>query len=103
MVRIRSGEPSRAAQLASVTRVMGVKVIPGAARGYIGCALLAAGAAALPALRPAAGTPWGTVALLAALYALCELPARCRLLGRAAGGSVPIGSGSFFPVPPGAG
>lgn len=98
MVRIRSGEPSRAAQLASVTRVMGVKVIPGAARGYIGCALLAAGAAALPALRPAAGTPWGTVALLAALYALCELPARCRLLGRAAGGSVPIGSGSFFPV-----
>lgn len=75
---------------------MGVKTIPPAARAYIGCALLAAGACVLPALRP--GAPWGTIALLAALYALCELPARCPLLGRALGGSVPLGTGSFFPV-----
>ncbi|MFD3536326.1 HD-GYP domain-containing protein [Streptomyces sp. NPDC058664] len=75
-----------------------MKVIPRAARVYIGCALLGAGACALPALRPGAATPWGTVALLAVLYALCELPARCPLLGRALGGSVPMGTGSFFPV-----
>ncbi|MGW6390760.1 HD-GYP domain-containing protein [Streptomyces sp. NPDC055103] len=68
--------------------------IPRAAGVYIGCALLAAGACVLPALRPGAATPWGTVAVLAALYALCELPARCRLLGD----SVPMGTGSFFPV-----
>ncbi|MEW5659375.1 metal-dependent phosphohydrolase, partial [Streptomyces cinereoruber] len=72
-----------------------MKTIPPAARAYIGCALLAAGACVLPALRP--GAPWGTIALLAALYALCELPARCPLLGRALGGSV-LGTGSFFPV-----
>ncbi|WUT33015.1 HD-GYP domain-containing protein [Streptomyces sp. NBC_00691] len=77
---------------------MGVKVIPRAARVYVGCALLGAAASVLPALRPDAATPWVTVALLAALYALCELPARCRLLGRATGGSVPMGTGSFFPV-----
>ncbi|WP_426405321.1 HD-GYP domain-containing protein [Streptomyces sp. R-07] len=77
---------------------MGVNGIPRAARGYIGCALLGAGACTLPALRPGAAVPWGTVALLAALYALCELPARCRLIGRALGGSVPMGTGSFFPV-----
>lgn len=77
---------------------MGVKVIPRAARVYIGCALLGAGACALPALHPGASTPWSTLALLAALYALCELPARCPLLGRAVGGSVPMGTGSFFPV-----
>ncbi|MFD8638894.1 HD domain-containing phosphohydrolase [Streptomyces zaomyceticus] len=75
-----------------------MKVIPRAARVYLGCALLGAGACALPALRPGAATPWGTVALLAALYALCELPARCRVLGRAFGGSAPMGPGSFFPV-----
>ncbi|MGW3559821.1 HD-GYP domain-containing protein, partial [Streptomyces sp. NPDC000963] len=74
----------------------GVKVVPPAARVYIGCALLAAGACVLPALRP--GAPWESIALLAALYALCELPARCPLLGRALGGSVPMGTGSFFPV-----
>ncbi|MFC8956710.1 HD-GYP domain-containing protein [Streptomyces sp. NPDC057101] len=75
-----------------------MKVIPRAARVYIGCALLGAGACALPALHPGASTPWSTLALLAALYALCELPARCPLLGRALGGSVPMGTGSFFPV-----
>jgi hypothetical protein len=38
--------------------------------------------------------PWSALLLLAALYALCELPARCpRLLG-----SVPVSAGSFFPV-----
>ncbi|MFF8839527.1 HD-GYP domain-containing protein [Streptomyces sp. NPDC015130] len=77
---------------------MGERVIPRAAAVYIGCALLAAAACVLPAVRPGAATPWGTVALLAALYALCELPARCPLLGRALGGSVPMGTGSFFPV-----
>ncbi|MGW0118325.1 HD-GYP domain-containing protein [Streptomyces sp. NPDC003327] len=77
---------------------MGVQVIPRAARVYIGCALLGACACALPALRPGAHTPWATVALLAALYALCELPARCPLVGRALGGAVPPGTGSFFPV-----
>ena len=76
MVRISATPPSRAVRLASVTNVMGVKVIPRAARVYIGCALLGAGVCALPALRPGAATPWSTVALLAALYALCELPAR---------------------------
>ncbi|MFJ5873279.1 HD-GYP domain-containing protein [Streptomyces sp. NPDC093088] len=73
-----------------------MKVIPPAARVYIGCALLAAGACVLPALRP--GAPWETIALLAALYALCELPTRCPLMGRALGSSVPLGTGSFFPV-----
>ncbi|MFD7319903.1 HD domain-containing phosphohydrolase [Streptomyces sp. NPDC059875] len=72
--------------------------IPRAARVYIGCALIGAAGCLLPALRPGAQTPWGTVALLAALYAVCELPGRCRLLGRASGSSVPMGAGSFFPV-----
>ncbi|MEU0404496.1 HD-GYP domain-containing protein [Streptomyces sp. NPDC006197] len=75
-----------------------MKVIPRAARVYIGCALLGAGACVLPALRPGTAVPWGTVGLLAALYALCELPARCRLIGRALGRSLPMGTGSFFPV-----
>ncbi|MET9374633.1 HD domain-containing phosphohydrolase [Streptomyces sp. NPDC002992] len=77
---------------------MGVMAIPRAARVYIGCVLLGAAGCVLPALRPGAQTPWGTVALLTALYALCELPGRCPLLGRALGGSVPMGAGSFFPV-----
>ncbi|MGW7429775.1 HD-GYP domain-containing protein [Streptomyces sp. NPDC054861] len=76
---------------------MGVMVIPRAARAYVCCALLGAAACGAPALRPGAATPWGTVALLAALYAVCELPARCRPLGRAAGGG-PLGAGSFFAV-----
>ncbi|MFI8518694.1 HD-GYP domain-containing protein [Streptomyces sp. NPDC085481] len=77
---------------------MGVKVIPRTARAYIGCALLAAAAVTLPALRPGAATPWRSVLLLAALYALCELPARCRFVGRVFGGPAPLGAGSFFPV-----
>ncbi|MFG2644380.1 HD-GYP domain-containing protein [Streptomyces sp. NPDC048370] len=75
-----------------------MKAIPRAARVYIGCALLVAAGCALPALRPGAQTAWGAVALLAVLYALCELPARCRILERLLGGSVPMGAGSFFPV-----
>ncbi len=75
-----------------------VKPLPRTARAYIVCAALGAGACALPALLPPSPTPWATAGLLAALYALCELPARCRLLGRAPGGSVPVGAGSFFPV-----
>lgn len=98
MVRIGRRPPSRAAQLASVTGVMGVMAIPRAARVYIGCALLGAAGCVLFTLSPGAQTPWGTVALLAALYAGCELPGRCPLLGRALGGSVPLGAGSFFPV-----
>ncbi|MFG2759727.1 HD-GYP domain-containing protein [Streptomyces wuyuanensis] len=72
--------------------------IPGAARGYILCAVVGAGLCALPAVRPGADTPWTTVALLAGLYALCEAPGRCPFLGRMLGGSVPVGAGSFFPV-----
>ncbi|MGO4636032.1 metal-dependent phosphohydrolase, partial [Streptomyces sp. 2RAF24] len=85
-----------------MTGVMGVKGIPRTARVYIGCALLAATAAVLPALRPGAPTPWHAVLLLAALYAVCELPARCtlaaRALGQAPGGAAPLTAGSFFPV-----
>ncbi|WP_370414788.1 HD-GYP domain-containing protein [Streptomyces fradiae] len=80
-------------------------VVPRTARVFIGCALLAAAAVTLPALRPAAGTPWPTVLLLAALYPLCELPARCRLTGGALGGraghdggAAPLGPVSFYPV-----
>ncbi|MEU8617088.1 HD-GYP domain-containing protein [Streptomyces sp. NPDC048623] len=81
------------------------KGVPLAARGYVGCALFAAAAVVLPALRPGAGTPWPTVLLLAALHPLCELPARCRLFrgyrglfGGRDGGPAPLGTGSFFPV-----
>ncbi|MET9519713.1 HD-GYP domain-containing protein [Streptomyces sp. NPDC002994] len=65
-----------------------------AARAYILCALLAAACCALPALLPGAGTPWGTAALLAALYAACELLGRRPFLVSA----VRVGAGSFFPV-----
>ncbi|MFG2328917.1 HD-GYP domain-containing protein [Streptomyces sp. NPDC048604] len=72
--------------------------LPAAARGCLVCAALCAAALAAPALRPGAYTPWTTVLLLAALYACGELPARSRLLGRALGGAVPLGAGTFFPV-----
>ncbi|MEU6983297.1 HD domain-containing phosphohydrolase [Streptomyces sp. NPDC046324] len=78
---------------------MGVMVIPRAARVYIGCALVGAVGCALPALRPGAHTPWSAVVLLAGLYALCEFPARCPVLGRLLGGATAsMGAGSFFPV-----
>ncbi|MFG3504220.1 HD-GYP domain-containing protein [Streptomyces sp. NPDC047821] len=73
--------------------------IPAAARAYIAGAVSCAVVCALPALTPGAQTPWRALALLAALYALCEWPARCPLLGRMLGAeSVPVGAGSFFPV-----
>ncbi|MDN3297970.1 HD-GYP domain-containing protein, partial [Streptomyces ficellus] len=72
--------------------------IPVAARAYIAGAALCAAACALPALLTGAETPWRALALLAALYAFGEWPARCPLLGRAIGGPVPVGAGSFFPV-----
>ncbi|UUN29088.1 HD-GYP domain-containing protein [Streptomyces sp. FIT100] len=72
--------------------------IPGGARALILCAVVCAAACALPALLPGARVPWGTVALIAAVYAVCELPARGPFLGRFLGGSVPLSAGSFFPV-----
>ncbi|HEY9369187.1 MAG TPA: metal-dependent phosphohydrolase, partial [Streptomyces sp.] len=82
-----------------MTAVMtGVMGLPGAARGYLACAALCAAALAAPALRPGALTPWTTVALLAAVYACCELPARFRLFERMLGGTPPTGAGSFLPV-----
>ncbi|WP_374214502.1 HD-GYP domain-containing protein [Streptomyces sp. Je 1-79] len=75
-----------------------MKAIPVTARVYIGCALVGAAGCALPALRPGAPVPWSAVALLGVLYAVCEVPARCRILGRLLGGTSPMGAGSFFPV-----
>ncbi|WP_369376488.1 HD-GYP domain-containing protein [Streptomyces sp. cg36] len=64
------------------------------ARGVLLGAVVAAGAVVLPLARTA--VPWGALGLLAALYALCEWPARCPFLaGRA---TVAVPSGSFFPV-----
>ncbi len=71
-----------------------MRSVPAAARAYIFCAVLCAAACALPALRQHAATDWTAVGLLAGLYTVCELPARCRYLG----GYVPVGAGSFFPV-----
>ncbi|MFI5753775.1 HD-GYP domain-containing protein [Streptomyces sp. NPDC051569] len=73
-----------------------MRVIPGAARAYILGTALCAAACVHPALR--SGTPWRAVALLAVLYAFCEMPARCRVLGRSLGGTAPVAAGSFFPV-----
>lgn len=73
---------------------MRVRSTPGAARLYILGASVCAAFCALPALTPGAGTPWGTLALLAALCLVCELPARHPALG----GSLPVGAGSFFPL-----
>ncbi|MFJ2115190.1 metal-dependent phosphohydrolase, partial [Streptomyces sp. NPDC087850] len=70
--------------------------LPGAARASILAVTLAAAACVRPALEAGAETPWTAVALLAALYAVCEMPARGRLPLR--GGSVPVPAGSFFPV-----
>lgn len=73
-----------------------MRAIPGAARAYILGAALCAALCVLPAVR--ADTPWRAVALLAVLYGFCEMPARCRFLGRSLHGAVPIAAGSFFPV-----
>jgi hypothetical protein len=87
-----------------------VRAITGGARAYILVTVVCAVACVVPALMPPAlpalgsvpdtGTPWTAVALLAGLYAVCEMPARFRfhLPGRALGDSVPVAAGSFFPV-----
>lgn len=49
-----------------------MRTIPAAARGFIGCAALAAVLCAAPALRLGAAAPWADALALAALYALCE-------------------------------
>ncbi|MEU3920627.1 HD-GYP domain-containing protein [Streptomyces sp. NPDC029004] len=72
-------------------------VIPAAARAYILGVVLCAAACALPllpAVRPGASVPWSALLLLAGLYAVCEMPARCRCPAD----RVPVGAGSFFPV-----
>ncbi|MFD4135809.1 HD-GYP domain-containing protein [Streptomyces goshikiensis] len=71
-----------------------MRVLPPAARGYILCAVLAAFACAAPAFARPATTPWAAVAVLAILYAGCELVRVCPPPGR----RVPEGIGSFFPV-----
>lgn len=77
-------------------------VVPRSARVLIGCALLVAAASVLPALRPGAHTPWHAVLLLAAVYAVCELPGRWPPAARALGGGPAEGpgpgTGSFFAV-----
>ncbi|MFD3514231.1 HD-GYP domain-containing protein [Streptomyces sp. NPDC058657] len=69
-----------------------MRALPAGARAFVLCAVLVAGLAIAVGL---GHTPWDAVALLAALYAACELLPRCRLLRI----TVPAGSGSFFPVP----
>ncbi|MCM2576130.1 HD-GYP domain-containing protein [Streptomyces meridianus] len=71
-----------------------MRAVPPAARVYILCAVLAAGACAAPAFRSGAGTSWSAVLLLAALYAVCEQLTRCSFLGDRA----PTGMGAFVPV-----
>ncbi|MFI9030102.1 HD-GYP domain-containing protein [Streptomyces sp. NPDC053560] len=56
-----------------------MRQLPVAAYAYIGCAVLAAAACAVPAALPRAGTPWPTVVLLAVLYAACERIRSCPL------------------------
>ncbi|MFE4534353.1 HD-GYP domain-containing protein [Streptomyces scopuliridis] len=73
-----------------------MRAIPVAARVCVLGIALCAALCVHPALRP--DTAWGVVSLLAALYAFCELPARCRCPGRSASGSAPVVAGSFFPV-----
>ncbi|MFD3418137.1 HD-GYP domain-containing protein [Streptomyces decoyicus] len=67
-----------------------MRELPAAARGYIGCATLAAALCAAPASRLGAGAPWSSTLALATLYALCEQLPRCPLLG----GRIPYGPGS---------
>ncbi|UQA93198.1 HD-GYP domain-containing protein [Streptomyces halobius] len=65
--------------------------LPAAARGCIGCAVLAAALCVAPAVRLGAGAPWTSALALATLYGLCERLRRCTLLG----GRVPFGMASF--------
>ncbi|MFD8917082.1 HD-GYP domain-containing protein [Streptomyces sp. NPDC059569] len=73
-----------------------MRAIPVAARVYILGIALCAALCVHAALRP--DMPWRAMALLAAVYAFCELPARCRRPGRSVNGSAPVVAGSFFPV-----
>ncbi|MFD3544006.1 HD-GYP domain-containing protein, partial [Streptomyces sp. NPDC058655] len=70
-----------------------MRVLPPMARGYILCAVVAAGACVTPALT-GGRTPWAAVALLSLLHLGCELVKVCPLLGR----RVPEGIGTFLPV-----
>ncbi|MEU3465137.1 HD-GYP domain-containing protein [Streptomyces sp. NPDC006733] len=79
-----------------------MRTLPPAARGWVAVVLLAAALCAAPALDTR--TPWTTVAVLAVLYAVCELgflpagggsPSAAR---RDPGGEAPAGIGSFYPV-----
>ncbi|MFF9866045.1 HD-GYP domain-containing protein [Streptomyces sp. NPDC013953] len=73
--------------------------IPVGACAYLVGTVLCATACVLPAFDPAAATPWRALALLAALYAFCEWPARRAVSGRASGApDAPACTGSFFPV-----
>ncbi|MFF4949319.1 HD-GYP domain-containing protein [Streptomyces chattanoogensis] len=63
--------------------------LPAAARGYIGCAALAAALCAAPALRTGTAAPWAGALALTALYGLCEQLRRCPLT--AASGAFPAG------------
>lgn len=73
-----------------------MRAIPPAACAYVLAVVLCAAAAMAPAaLAGTSGSvPWGSALLLTALYAGCELPARCRTVRV----SVPMGAGTFFPV-----
>ncbi|MGW6461012.1 HD-GYP domain-containing protein [Streptomyces sp. NPDC055078] len=71
-----------------------MRSVPATARAYILCALLGTAVCALPLLGQYKTIGWSTVGLLAAVYAVCELPGRCRHLGD----FVPVSAGSFFPV-----
>ncbi|QDY78944.1 HD-GYP domain-containing protein [Streptomyces qinzhouensis] len=69
-----------------------MRSVPAAAYAYVLGAVLGTLWCVLPALR--APTSWTTLGLLAALYALCELPGHCPYTGD----SLPVRPGSFFPV-----
>ncbi|WP_327688354.1 HD-GYP domain-containing protein [Streptomyces tubercidicus] len=64
--------------------------LPAAARGYIGCAALAAALCAAPAAGLGADAPWSSALALATLYGLCEQLRRCP----PPGGRVPYGTAS---------
>ncbi|MEU0129464.1 HD-GYP domain-containing protein [Streptomyces sp. NPDC006289] len=67
---------------------------PGAARVHILCVAVCAAAWGSHTLSPGAATPWGTLALLSALYLACELAGRVPMIGS----WLPAGAGSFFPL-----
>ncbi|GGZ42982.1 metal-dependent phosphohydrolase [Streptomyces inusitatus] len=71
-----------------------MRSVPATARAYILGAVLCAAACLLPLFGQRTTVGWSAVALLAALYAGCELPPRCRHLRKA----LPISAASFFPV-----